>query len=84
MSEYFGNKAFLKSQAKGFKQCVRITARKVEEEDFLKTVKIVPKTKVPTSADVINSHTLYKIKVNDDRSLKLKARIAPHGNEDGV
>lgn len=29
-----------------------------------------------------NSHTLYKVKHNNDGSQKLKARIAPHGNED--
>lgn len=33
---------------------------------------------------MISSHTLYKVKQNDDRSLKLKARIAPHGNEDNL
>lgn len=27
---------------------------------------------------------LYKLKINDDGLLQLKARIAPHGNEDMV
>lgn len=35
-------------------------------------------------ANIIGSHTLYKVKQNDDGSLKLKARIAPHGNEDDL
>lgn len=27
---------------------------------------------------------IYKVKINDDMSLKLKAGIAPHGNEDSA
>ena len=30
----------------------------------------------------MNSHVIYKLKYNDDKTLALKARIAPHGNED--
>lgn len=33
-----------------------------EEEYFMKTVTLVPKQKVPYGANIINSHTLYKIK----------------------
>lgn len=31
-----------------------------------------------------SSHLIYKLKVLDDHSLKLKARIASHGNEDSL
>ena len=34
------------------------------------------------SPNIISSHVIYKIKINDDHSLKLKARISLHGNED--
>lgn len=32
-------------------------------------------------ANVISSHVIYKVKVNDDNSLKLKAWFAAHENE---
>lgn len=35
-------------------------------------------------ANVIYSHSVYKIKLEDDNKLLLKARIAPHGNEDSM
>lgn len=47
----------------------------------MKTVRPVPNSYVPHGANIINS-VLYKLKQNDDSSLKLKARIAPNGNED--
>lgn len=84
MADYFGNKTFLKHQAQGFEQFVLHKAYDAEEAVFLKTVKIVPRGDVPNGANVINSHTVYKVKSNDDGSFKLKARIAPHGNEDAL
>ena len=39
---------------------------------------------MPAGANIISSHTLYKVKKNDNRSLKLEARIAPHGNEEDL
>ena len=84
MCEYFGNKPFLRFQAQGFEQCVLSKAYKAEEDEFIKTVEIVPKDKVPQNANIIKSHAIYKIKTNDDSSMKLKARIAPHGNEDSM
>lgn len=36
----------------------------------------------PHDANVISSHTIYKVKVCDDDSHALNARIAPHRNED--
>lgn len=82
MLRHFGNKPFLIHEAQGFDQFPLVNAYKAEEETFLKTVRPVLKSKVPPSSNIINSHVLYKIKQNDDGSLKLKARIAPHGNED--
>lgn len=38
--------------------------------------------KVPHDTNIISSHIIYKVKLNDDSTLKLKARIASHGNED--
>lgn len=44
--------------------------------------KSVPRRIVPKSGTVVCSYTICKVMVNDDKQLKLKAQIAPHGNED--
>lgn len=82
MLEYFGNKQFMGYEATGFPQFALSNAYNYEEAEFTKTVECVSLTDVPENANVISSHVLYKININDDKSLKLKARIAPHGNED--
>ena len=84
MRDQFGNKPFLRHQAQGFDQYSLVNAYKAEEETFLKTVRSVTHDKVPKGSNIISSHTLYKVKQNDDGSLKLEARIAPHGNEDDM
>lgn len=43
---------------------------------------MIPKEKMPDFANIICIQVIYKTKKNDDGSLKLKARIAPHGSED--
>ena len=84
MFYFFGNKPFLRFQAQGFDQAALENAYSAEEAAFLKTVQPIPRSAVPEDANVIGSHTIYKVKANDDKSLKLKARIAPHGNEDSM
>lgn len=60
------------------------TAYDFEEESFKKTVRVVPLSFLPENANVIASHVFYKVKAEDDKLLKLKARNAPHGNEDSM
>lgn len=84
MAKHFGNKSFMKHQAQGFDQFPIVNAFQREQDKFLKTVRPVLKNKVPAGSNIIGSHTLYKVKTNNDGSLKLKARIAPHGNEDDL
>lgn len=43
---------------------------------------ITHEQQVPKNANVISSHVAYKIKIDEDESLKLKDRICPHGNRD--
>lgn len=74
--EYFGNRPSLRYQAQGFPQFSLKTAYDVEKKNFKKTVKIVPISEVPARANIISSHVLYKLKTDDDLSLKLKAGIA--------
>lgn len=78
----FGNKPFVRHQAQGFEQFPILNAYRVEEEDFKKNVESVKRSCVPPGSNVISSHVIYKVKMNEDGSLKLKALIAPHGNED--
>jgi len=84
MVKHFGKKPFLKHQAQGFEQYSLSKAYDAEEETFIKTIKIIPRDDVPADANMVNSHVLYKVKQNEDGSLKLKARITPHGNEDDL
>jgi len=78
----FKFKEFLFHHAQGLPQFILQNAYRSEEDSFKKTVRMIHVTKVPQSANVISSHVLYKVKKLDDGSMKMKARIAPHGNKD--
>ena len=82
MMDVLGQKPFLFHHAQGFDQSVMLKAYQLEQEKYFKHVKPVPRKKALPNANRISSHVVYRIKVEDDQSLKLKARIAPHGNED--
>lgn len=55
-----------------------------EEEALCKNIQMVPRSELPDDSNFTGSHTIYKITINDDKSLKLKANIASHGNEDSM
>lgn len=84
MMNVFANKPFLLHHAQGLEQYPLISAYKHKDEPFIKTVKRVSQSSVPLGTNIISSHTHYKDKINDDSSLQLKARIAPHGNGDTI
>eukprot|EP00177_Eucheuma_denticulatum_P007832 GFKZ01014258.1.p1 GENE.GFKZ01014258.1~~GFKZ01014258.1.p1 ORF type:complete len:1202 (-),score=97.36 GFKZ01014258.1:1881-5486(-) len=42
----------------------------------------VSEENIPRDANIVRSHTVYKVKVDESGDKKLKARICPHGNED--
>lgn len=52
----------------------------LEQTDFKKNVRIVRLTEVTIGANIIGSNEIYKDKIQEDRTLKLKARTAPHFN----
>lgn len=79
---HFGVRPFLRHEAQGFDQEVLYNAYTEEERSFKKTVECVPRLQIPSNANIITIHVLYKVKVIDDDTFKLKARIAPHGNKD--
>lgn len=80
--EHFGYKDFRRSHAQGFSSFPIINAFAMEEEKCKETVKLIHRSDVLTSANVTTSHVIYKVKENDDKSLMMQARIAPHGNMD--
>lgn len=47
----------------------------------METATPIPKTSVLIFVNVTNSHTVYILKIEDDRGLKVAARFAPRGNE---
>lgn len=53
-----------------------------EEQKYIATVKCVQRRQVLRDSNIVSSHVVYKIRVEDDDSLRLKARISPHGNKD--
>jgi len=78
----FGYKDFMAYQAQGLPDFPLHNAYHHEQMKFKVTVKEINVKSVPSNANVITSHVIYKVKANDDGSLKMKARIAPHGNKD--
>lgn len=80
--DVLGYKDFMLHQAQGLPDFPMHNTYSTQEEKFKSTVKEVYSKSIPESANVITSHVLYKIKANDDVALRMKARIAPHGNED--
>lgn len=65
-----------------FDQFSLVNAYEVDEIEVLRNVQVVDRNNVPRNANIISSHTLYKVKLNDESNLKLKEKIEPHGNED--
>ena len=54
----------------------------IEEANWQGVYEVVEESSIPKNANVVSSHVAYKIKVSEDGSLILKARICPHGNRD--
>lgn len=57
---YFGNKTFMKHDAQGFDQFPFTNAYKIEEDSLIKTVKEVPKCKIPNDTNRKTCHILYR------------------------
>lgn len=82
MCSYFGNKIFIRSKAQGFPNFPLVRFYNKEEHDSKKTMKCVQIGNIIKEANVIKSQVVYQLKHEDDKTFKLKVRIAPHGNED--
>lgn len=81
---YFENKSFFAHKAQGLPCCLLTGSYDAEESCFKKTVLLIPRTEVLSSTNMISSHVLYKLKLDHDSTLKLKALIASCENEDGL
>lgn len=80
----FGKKSFKLHRTQGFEQFPLYNAYRSEQESFLKKFRMIPSEQLPINVNIINSHVIYKVKINDDQTLKLKARIYKHVNEDEI
>lgn len=78
----FGDKPFFRRNAQAYPTFVLERAYQREEESFVVTVKRASLAGVPAQATTVGLHVLYKAKHKDDASIKIKKRMASHGNED--
>ena len=80
--ERFGGYDRTRNQLSWVPHWVLDKALQTELRNYEPVVELICSDSVPPHANVIDSHTLYKVKVKDGGSLQLKARIVPHGNKD--
>lgn len=66
-----GQKPFIFNHVQGFPQYVLLISNQCEELEFLNYVKFGRVKDVPTDADIMSSHTDYKINVEVDDPLHL-------------
>lgn len=59
----------MRHQAQGFDQAVIHSEQRKEQNSFFESVTQV--TRADNGSNVINSNTIYKVKVNDDYTLML-------------
>lgn len=69
MLGHFGNKYVVKQEAQGFDQFSIIKDYTTEQASFLKTVKVIPKNRVPNGANTTSSHTILKFRQDDNGKL---------------
>lgn len=72
----------MRHEALGFPSFSFINAYGGEETVLKEAVRMFPIHDVPQDANIIALHIIVKVKIHDDESLLLQARIAPHGEED--
>lgn len=77
-----GSRPFMSHHAQGFPQFAIMKVNEAEEAKSFVNTRPVPKSFLPPNANIVSSHTVYRIKAEDNDSLLLKARIISHGNED--
>lgn len=82
MFEVLGNRSFIRQHTQASYQVSMVKACLHKELKVFANVEVVPFSGITHDANIIGSHTFYKIKQNDDNSFKLQVHIASHRNED--
>lgn len=67
----------MRHDIQGFQQPVFTYAYNEKKHEFWKTESFNHKSAIASDVNMISSHKIYKIKFNDDNTLKLKAWISP-------
>ena len=84
----FNTGQFMKHQAPYIPEWVFEKACDRElRENWLENMKVVKQRNVPSGANIISSHFVYRVKYehevhHEDVLLRLKARLCVHGNKD--
>lgn len=73
---------FLLYDSQRFEQSVFHNKYEREKQKCIATVERVQRSQVPRDANIMSSHVVCKIKVEDHDSFRLKARTTVHGSED--
>lgn len=84
MFDAIGKKCFMLHHVSFYQQPVLLKTYQAEEFEFKKSISVLPKAFRLQDSNVISSHVIHNVKVNDDDSLKMQERISPHGNEDSI
>lgn len=71
-------------ESQGIPPYATANALHAEEFGFRQTVRVISLRDILVDADVIYSHMIYKVKIENEHTLRHKARIASHGNEDSL
>lgn len=78
-----GNKAVSRNHIETAPNWLIAKAVQNEIEDAWKgAFEEVDESTIPKNGNIISSHIIYKVKQNEDGTLKLKARLCPHRNRD--
>lgn len=81
VAELFPKKPVPRHQLERFEQAAEVKTYKNEGEELCEHVSRIQVADICADANVIRGHIVSKLKRNREVSLMLKARIAPHSNE---
>lgn len=78
MMEHLRQPPFMWQHAQRFDQSAIVLSNEAEEMKYIASLRQVPRLQAPWDANIISSHVVYRIRVEDDNSLHITARIASH------
>lgn len=81
MLEQLGQRLLFWHHAQGFQKSAMVNFYLKGKKKYIGNVKRIPRQQVYRDANIVASHEVYRISIDDDDSLKLKASIALHGKK---